>query len=68
MRCRNSSQLGHPSSRKRCRDLGGQQWFAFLVGEKREETDAVCHDDGADHAGAQVALLAGGDEAGHAAR
>lgn len=37
MRCRNSSQLGHPSSRKRCRDLGGQQWLAFLGREERRD-------------------------------
>lgn len=26
------------------------------------ETYVLCHDDGADHAGAEVALLVGGDE------
>lgn len=36
-----------------------------LHARSRRNAYAVCHDDGADHAGAQVALLAGGDEAGH---
>lgn len=35
-----------------------------LRGAKGRELYAVCHDDGADHTGAQVALLAGRDEVG----
>lgn len=65
--------MGHPSSRKRYSQAGA----AFGLVKQLEEgmrvelhglvgnAYAVCHDDGADHAGAHVALLAGGDEAGH---
>jgi hypothetical protein len=31
-------------------------------GERRNGTNVLCHDDGADHAGAEVALLVWGNE------
>ena len=46
----------------------GSRFFGGIEKEREREsreTNAVCHYDGADHAGAQVALLAGGDEVGH---
>lgn len=66
VRWRKSSQLGHPSSRKRCEPSSSLALLSVRRGSAGWGGEggayAVGLDYGADHAGAEVALLRGGDE------